>query len=88
MRSRPTHQPPNPLVVASQTRLDGSQQDLGRRSCRVVFTKKILLVHLTPCRDSCRAVIHAVLIDPMAGDDDCLTLWRRLVELGAFVQSV
>ena len=31
---------PNPVVMASQTRLDGSRADLCRRPCRVVFIQK------------------------------------------------
>ena len=87
MCSRPLVVLPNTLIVASQTRLDTSQHDLGRPSYRVIL-ERIQLVHQTPCRDTCRAVIHPVLIVLMAGDDDGLTFWCRLAEPGAFLQSI
>ena len=44
--------PVNTLLVASQTRPDASQTNLGRWSCHVIFIQKTQLVHKTSCHDT------------------------------------
>ena len=57
----PVINPVNTLLVASQTRLDGSRTDLCRRPCRVISCVKIVGAPQTPSRDTYHDVTLAVM---------------------------
>ena len=60
MRSRPPRQPQKHRRRGPQTRLDGPQTDLCRRSCRVFFIQKTQLDNQTSCHGPCRDVGNIV----------------------------
>ena len=87
MHSRPLVNPRNTGVVASQTRLDASQTDLGRRPCRVISGHFAFNTTQRPRRDP-RCEVRNIVCDAFDGDVSGQRCLLRFLEMeGVYFES-